>query len=178
MGARIRTLLIAVGVLTLLAWGSFRLYQDPRVQELFRKSDRSAFPSGSGRAAGKSPAPTEITITPKRPAKSTSRPSAASSPESLQESKKVTEVPAPTEAPAEPPAVLNTVENQVVSRVVLQILAARNLASGIVLSTSDQVIIVEGTVDSIEKRNQILDVIEKAREARRIDAERLVVIGK
>ncbi len=169
-----KPLLIAAAGLTLLAWGAFRLYQDPRVQQLFREP-RPRPASGSVPAAGKSSVPPEVRISPKRRAKNSPRPATASSPASPPGEEMAANHAAEPEVV---PAAVNTVDNNVVTRVILQILAARDLAYGIALSTSDQVIVVEGVVDSMEKRNQILAVLEKAREARRIDAERLTVIQK
>ena len=61
------------------------------------------------------------------------------------------------------------------SRVLLQILAAKKLADGISLMVTDNSVVVAGTVDSDQKRKQILEIIEKGRETRRIDAINLVV---
>jgi hypothetical protein len=171
-----RPWLIVAAVLALLVWGAHRWYQDPRVRDLFRESRPSQI-SGFGMPAAKSPASREILVAPGGPAKAKARPHApvASRPAAAVKPKDASDA---AEAPAEPPTAMNTVDNQVVSRVVLQILAAKNLAYGVSLSTSDEVIVVEGIVDSVEKRKQILAIIEKARETRRIDADRLIVVQK
>lgn len=69
----------------------------------------------------------------------------------------------------------NRVPNSEVASTVMQILAARGLASGVSVSASDTRVEVSGTVKSRADREQILDILEKAREARRIDAAALVV---
>lgn len=69
----------------------------------------------------------------------------------------------------------NRVPNPEVASTVMQILAARGLASGVSISVSDTHVEVSGTVPSRTARKQILDVLEKAREARQIDAAALVV---
>ncbi len=91
-------------------------------------------------------------------------------------------------APEKPPAVTRVappaaepdpgppaVPNEVVTSTLLGILKARGLAYGIALSVSDRQLLVEGEVDSPEKRRQILDILEKGRGRRSLQADRLVV---
>jgi hypothetical protein len=74
-----------------------------------------------------------------------------------------------------PPAGRNQVDNRTVERVLLQILAAKNLAAGVTIGVTDEFVRVAGTVGSEESRRQNLDIIERGREARQIDAKDLMV---
>jgi hypothetical protein len=76
---------------------------------------------------------------------------------------------------ASEPVGQNQVPNGVVARTLMQILAAKKLASGLSLSVTDTEIAIHGTVDSREKRREILDVIEKGREYRKINTDDLTV---
>ncbi len=85
--------------------------------------------------------------------------------------------PAPQKTPPEvaEPVGQNQVPNAVVARTLMQILAAKKLASGLSLSVTDTEIAIHGTVDSREKAREILDVIEKGREYRKINTDDLTV---
>jgi hypothetical protein len=61
------------------------------------------------------------------------------------------------------------------SRVLLQILAARRLAGGVSIMVDEESIEVNGEVDSQEKRQQILQIVNSGRGARRVVADGLVV---
>ncbi len=67
------------------------------------------------------------------------------------------------------------VPNEEVSRVLFGILRARNLASGISLSVSNDTLGVIGAVDSMDKKRQIIEILEKGRGIRRLDASLLEV---
>jgi hypothetical protein len=173
-GERLRRLVIVFGVLALVGWGAWRLYQHPQVQDLFY---------GSGKAVG--PRSVWKIKTQDRPAAGHTQDMAKSSGATAQREKTTAppaearkqESPAVELAATEPPA-QNSVANDVVTRVVLQILYSRKLVSGVAISTSDTAIIVEGIVDSEEKRQQILAIVDKAREARRVDSRNLIVEPK
>lgn len=90
----------------------------------------------------------------------------------------------PTDAPPpasgkpapEPAAVAsNQMPNPEVARVLIQVLRARKLASGISLSVSDTEIAVHGSVPSQEHLDQIMAILEKGREARRVDLTRVQI---
>jgi hypothetical protein len=82
-------------------------------------------------------------------------------------------------SPPEPdrpiPEAVNQIPNEEVSRVLMQILAARNLARSISISVTDREVAISGEVNSPEERVQILDIVERGREARRINSENLVL---
>jgi hypothetical protein len=84
------------------------------------------------------------------------------------------------EAPIRPeddpaPEVVNQVANDEVARVLMRILAARGLADGISIAVTDREVAIHGAVSTSEQRDQILEVVEGGREARRIGAENLTV---
>jgi len=152
-----RKTLLAFSALTILSYGVYRMACDRRVRDLFApgrplpKQEEPAVPAAKG--AGHRPAPS-----PGEPAKRAER-------------RRVLRRDLPV--PEAPPA--NQTPNEVVRRVLLQILRARNLADGITLGANDKTVLVSGTVDTEEERRQILEILEKAREARSIDASELVV---
>ena len=74
-----------------------------------------------------------------------------------------------------PPSQPSQTPNETVSRVLMQVLAAKGLVRGISLEVSDNSIAVFGEVDSDDKRQRIISVVEKGREGRRLDASRLIV---
>jgi hypothetical protein len=173
-----RRLVIVLGVLALLGWWAWHLYQDPRVQDMFYGSKVTPAPRSTWRLKVE-----ERPAVPRKQqtaaANANGKPQDKADPVPAQEPKQA--VPAAESAAKEPPAPEpppNSTPNNVVSRVVLQILAAKNLAYGIALTTTDTSIVVEGTVASNEKREQILAVLDKAREARRVDAKLLLVEPK
>ena len=81
----------------------------------------------------------------------------------------------PMEESGPSPEDYNQVPNEELRRVLLQILAAKKLVEGISLSVTDRHVTVTGEVESSEKKKQILDVIEKGREARSIDTTDLLI---
>lgn len=83
--------------------------------------------------------------------------------------------PAGNPGPEPAPVVANQVPNPEVARVLMQILRARKLASGISLSVSDTEIAVHGSVASQEQLDQIVAIIEKGRETRRLDLSRVQI---
>ncbi len=144
-------------VVALLALGGYWLWQDPRVRDLFRP-----IPPASERPR---PAPS------RPPAKESPRAGGAE-----------TETPAETGqervAPQRSETEIREVAqapNEQVSRVLMQILAARRLSDGISLGVSDEKIVVSGEVDSEEKRRQVLSILDRGREARRVDDSGLSV---
>lgn len=153
-----RRVLILLSVAIILLVAAANVYRDPRVQDLFRSAPRSG-------ALNK---PVVRTAPPANPVQ-----------------------PAPVERAAVPPVSAgdrvrprepdvesgsdNQVPNETVSRVLMQILSARGLSRGVSLAVSDQSIEVFGEVDSNEKREAIIGLLEKGRESRRLDASRLTV---
>lgn len=75
---------------------------------------------------------------------------------------------------SEAEAIANQVPNEEVSRTVLQILAARKLADGISLSVTDREIILYGQVRSESDLSKIVEILERARESRRIHLEHVI----
>ncbi len=169
-----RRLVIVFGALALVGWGAWRLYQHPRVQDLFYGTGRAPAPRSVWKIKTQDrPAPVRVQNMTKPSGAEARRGQAADphGPEKKQENQ-AAEPPA-TVAPAQ-----NSAANDVVTRVALQVLASRKLVSGVAISTSDAAIIVVGIVDSEEKRQQILAIVNKAREARRVDSQNLIVEPK
>jgi hypothetical protein len=77
--------------------------------------------------------------------------------------------------PVSGPAALNQVPNPEVARVLIQILKARNLTSGISLSVTDTEIAVFGRVPDEAHLNEIREILEKGREARRVNLSQVQV---
>ena len=69
----------------------------------------------------------------------------------------------------------NQVPNEQLRKVLMQIFAAKKLAEGVSLSVTDDEVSLAGEVASAEERKQILDIVDKGREARRIDGQYLKV---
>jgi hypothetical protein len=83
----------------------------------------------------------------------------------------------PAGAPAAEPAAsaANQVPNPEVARVLMQVLRARKLAGGISLGVSDTEIVVHGSVPSQEHLDKIVAILERGREARRLDISRVQI---
>ena len=79
------------------------------------------------------------------------------------------------EQPDEPEVVQNVVPNREVGRVLMQILAAKKLADGISISVSDEAVVIHGEVSSAAELEEIVAVVEKGRESRKIDTTLLSV---
>lgn len=75
----------------------------------------------------------------------------------------------------EPVSVEPAIPNQDLARLLLGILRARNLAEGISLGVANDSLSVIGEVESEEVRNQILEILENGRGARRLEAAELRV---
>jgi hypothetical protein len=165
----LRLTIIILAILVFLAWGAYRLYQEPRVQELFHepepKSISNPIPPAETEPVRQKPA----TVRKARGIRAEIV-GAVPAPKRLRAA-----APSAEEQTEEPSAAQNRVANDVVSRVLLQILTAKKVADGISLVVTDNSVVVAGTVASDEKRKQILEIIEKGRETRRIDAINLVV---
>jgi hypothetical protein len=168
-GRILRLTIIILVILVFLAWGAYRLYQNPRVQELFHDPEPKSLSNP---------------ILPGETERVREKPAAVRKAEGVRAGiagavpapKRLTAAAPPAEEQTEEPsAAQNRVANDVVSRVLLQILAAKKVADGISLVVTDNSVVVAGTVGSDEKRKQILEIIEKGRETRRIDAINLVV---
>ncbi len=164
-----RLTIILAAILVVVCWGAYELYQDPRVQEIFREP--------APQSLSNPPPPVEIPHLPEKP-EPEKKPAEvwAGTVGTTNETKpNRTDLPPAEEEQKEPPAAKNQVANDVVSRVLLQVLAARKLVYSVSIGVTDKVVTVTGVVDSEEKRDQILDIINKARETRRVDATNLVV---
>ncbi len=149
-------LLLSFAVILLVAVA--HVYRDPRVQDLFRSVPKA----GSSKRL---PARTATPSAPEPPARAARAPAATTVSKNgvLPEERNVAS------------AAANRIPNETVGRVLLQILAAKGLSRGISLEVSDGSIKVLGEVDSNEKRQAIISLIEKGRESRRLDAAGLVV---
>ena len=137
-------LLIALGA------GGYYLYQDPRVSDLFKPLGKG--PQTPSRANQRSRENEGLK-------KRQTRQQRATGPTRAQE---VVET--------GPEQHQNQVPNGQVSRVLRQILLAKKLGSDVSLGVNDQEIVLSGTVRSEEEREEILSIIEKAREAREVNA--------
>ena len=149
-------LMLCAGTVLLVA--AAHLYRDPRVRELFRSAPSSASARNrpvrdQGVHAAQTPAPTKASA-PREAA-----PRAAG----------------PDEQHEAAPVRISQTPNDVIARVLLQVLAAKKLGRGISLEVSDDVIRIFGEAQSAEGREAILRLVEKGREARRIDGTGLIV---
>ena len=146
-----RRTLILLSCTIILLVAAAHVYRDLRVQELFRSVPR----------AGTAKKP----VVPQAPARSATSAAPASTEENSPPARGNS---IPTSQPSQTP-------NETVSRVLMQVLAAKGLVRGISLEVSDNSIAVFGEVDSDDKRQRIISVVEKGREGRRLDASRLIV---
>jgi hypothetical protein len=151
---RIIKLLVGAAIVGGLAWAGYIQYQDPRVQELL----------GRGHTGQPRPAPT-----PPPGRSAPPRPARREPPVRKKEPPRAEPVRVPTPSPESAEA------NRQLGSTILGILAARKLASGISLTVTDEVVAVVGKVDQEEQKRGILDVLEKARGARRLDSSGLTV---
>jgi hypothetical protein len=149
-------LLLSFAVILLVAVA--HVYRDPRVRDLFRSVPKAGSSKGL-------PARTATHSAPEPPAPAARAPAATT----------VSKKGAPPEERNVVSAAANRIPNETVGRVLLQILAAKGLSRGISLEVSDGSIKVLGEVDSNDKRQAIISLIEKGRESRRLDAAGLVV---
>lgn len=145
--------------------GAYYLYQRPEIRELFEKSEPKEDP-----LAFLTDLP-EIKPKPIPDRSRNRRPLRNLEAETASQAEIETEV---DEAEAVP-EYQNQVPNEQLRKVFMQILAAKKLTDGVSLSVNDDHISIVGSVASSAQRDQILDVIEKGREARRIDARHLEV---
>jgi hypothetical protein len=149
-----RAWLFGGGALLLAAAGMLLLYRDPRVRDLFRPLSPDT---------GTYVAPT---VAPPPPRKEKELPRAAAAPRRAQD---ISQKPDQTVLPA------NLSPDPVVERVLLQILAAKGLSDGISIGVTSTKIVVKGQVASQEQRKEILSIVDRGRESRRIDATGLAV---
>lgn len=92
-------------------------------------------------------------------------------------SQAVRTAPPVSQVPAPDPTV-NQVQNGEVARVLMQILAAKKLNDGVTLAVSDLEVEVLGEVSSEETLLQILEILDKGREARVIRTDNLRIAPK
>ena len=155
-------------VLIVLTWGAYRLWQEPRVRDLFGAS-------GPG-LTSRTPLPLKNKLVVVRSALPAQSPTGKVKPIlGAAGGDKAAAAAAADPATEDPLAGQNRVDNGTVERVLLQILASKNLAAGVTLGVTDEYVQVAGTVGSEESRRQILDIIEGGRGARKIDAKDLIV---
>lgn len=152
-----RRVLILLSFAIILLVVAAHVYRDPRVQELFRSAPtKDAVKRQPGHAVVRRPSAPPI------PSKPTIPETTVNGTTQSQEH---------TRASVRP----NQVPNETVSGVLLRVLAAKGLAQGIALQVSDESIKVFGEVDSDAKRRDIIALIEKGRENRRLDVTELTV---
>jgi hypothetical protein len=144
--------------------GSYYLYQRPEIRVLF------ATPKEEGDPLAFLNDLPEI-----KPNSSPKQPNPRYRPRKLEPVPESETPPAEQEAEPLEEEFINQVPNDQLRRVFLQILAAKKLAHGVSLSVTDDQVLLMGVVDTAEKRQQILDIIDRGREARRIDGQRLMV---
>jgi hypothetical protein len=170
----LRKLVIVLGALILVGWGAWRLHRHPRVQDLFYGTARAPAPRSVWKIQTQDrPAAAGVASIAKPTVVAAQRRNANASPKEEEKQENVSDEMAASLAPGS-----NSAANDVVTRVILQVLATRKLVSGVAISTSDTVLIVNGIVDSEEKRQQILAIVEKARQARQVDSQNLIVEPK
>jgi hypothetical protein len=157
-GTHMRRTLILLSCTIILLVAAAHVYRDPRVQELFRTVPKAG-------ATKKTVLPQ---LTPRRFG-GEARANSPTPPAALEEKA----VPARDHVAVAPHT--NQTPNETVSRVLMQVLAAKGLARGISLEVSDESIAIFGEVDSDDKRQRIINVVEKGREGRHLDASRLIV---
>ncbi len=153
-----RRALIMLSFAVILLVAVAHIYRDPRVQDLFRSVPRA----GSVKKVPVRPAAPTLPEPPVRAGRAPAPAAAAKNG-------------APPEARGAASAAANPIPNETVSRVLFQILAGKGLSQGISMEVSDGTIRVFGEVDSDDKRQAIISLIEKGRESRRLDATGLTV---
>ena len=153
-----RRALILLSFAIILLVAAAHVYRDPRVQDLFRSVPKA----GSAKKQIVRPA-TRAPLEQPTGAESSAAPVA------------VVKNQAPPQEHDIASARPDQTPNDTVSRVLLQILAAKGLARGIALEVSDESIRIFGEVDSDDKRQKIIGLIEKGRESRRLDTTRLTI---
>jgi hypothetical protein len=156
--------LVTILLIAVVAAGGYYAWQEPRVQGLFRGGPVRENPLDflEDIPEPQVPEPDSSAAQPR----GSRQPRTAEVPEST--------APAPAAAPS---AVSNQVPNDEVGRVLIQILRAQGLSDGISLSVTDEEVAVFGSVPSRERLQEIVSVIEKGRESRRITVE-AVEIGR
>jgi len=153
-----RRALILLSFAIILLVAAAHVYRDPRVQDLFRSVPKA----GSAKKQIVRPA-TRAPLEQPTGAGSSAAPVA------------VVKNQAPPQEHDIASARPDQTPNETVSRVLLQILAAKGLARGIALEVSDESIRIFGEVDSDDKRQKIIGLIEKGRESRQLDTTRLTI---
>jgi len=158
----VKLILIVVGL-----GAGYHVFQRSEIQELFKESTRDGDPLAFLEDLPEiKPKPrSERPAVRRKPRASLAQAEAAPGPDVAVE----------IEQSDTAPEYLNQVPNDQLRTVLMQILAAKKLAQGVSLSVSDSVISVTGEVDSAEKRQQILDIVDRGREARRLDRQFLAV---
>jgi len=161
-----RLILIFLPIAIILTAVAAFLYRDPQVRGLFQSGIKPPLASVIEPAKKRS-APVEK---PRKSTRATKVPVRTVQPPTPAE--EVREEPAIDPAPV---ALENQVPNSILSLTLLRILMAKDLGDGISVSVTDQKLLIAGFAGTEEKRRQILEVAEKARENRKIDASHLIV---
>ena len=154
--------LVSIGVLAALGAGVFYLAQDPRISALFTGSAEQEEDPLEFLEDLPEVDPDSI---PERPQRRSRRYSAAPPPEYYED-----------QAQSASGGATNQVSNQETARVLGQVLRARGY-DGVSLDVTDTRIRVSGTVPSQGAREDVLSIIEKGRENRRVDASALQIPG-
>jgi hypothetical protein len=162
-----RFIFIILPIATVLTVAGVYLYRHPQVRDLFGVGGDSgvALPIKS---VWKKSAP--VKTTERSPAKTETVSSKVQPPEPTSSVDSTDQA-----AQKQPPAAENRVPNPILARTILQILRAKGLAEGISISVTDQRIGVAGFAKTEEARSQTLDVVEKAREARVVEASNFIL---
>jgi hypothetical protein len=150
-----RIAIAGVALVGLLAAAVYFLSQDPKVRSLFESAPARENPLEflENLPEPKVPPPVVERKKPQKPAPPEVDPEPSNEPEVVQ----------------------NMVPNRDVARVLMQILAAKKLADGISISVSDEAVVIHGEVSSSAKLDEIVAVVEKGRESRKIDTTHLSV---
>ena len=145
-----RNLILGVIVGCGLVWGGYVQYQDPRVRELFGTSPPLPRPLRISQPTGAPPAGKQKKVRKMPPTK-------------------------PQPVRAQKPGPQSIAANRQLASTILGILAARQLASGISLTVTDDALAVIGQVGDKEKKRRLLEVLDNARGHRRLDSTLLTV---
>ena len=152
-----RIAIAGVALVGLLAAAVYFLSQDPKVRSLFESAPARENPLEflENLPEPKVPPPVVERKKPQKPATPELDP----------------------EPPDDPEVVQNVVPNRDGARVLMQILAAKKLADGISISVSDEAVMIHGEVSSSAKLDEILTVVEKGRESRKIDSSHVSIVS-
>lgn len=150
-------------VILVLAGALYGIYRMPAVNVLFKPVEKNDDPLGFLRDL---PEPEPRPVPEKSPSRKSGSAQASSTSNGASSEPQTAELPE------------NQVPNSEVSRILIQILKARGLADGISISVTDQDVLLYGKVDSQEILNQIVEIANKAREYRSVNAESVTIASE